>query len=274
MGEAPRELEAISVRTAIRRLLTEFRHRGWRETGDQAVRLATAAEVNARELTSDVALPHVSDSFCEPNGAAREVVANAAAEALRGAVVQSMGEEVTRPIVAIDDIDSFSAVVDVPPGAVEDVLPLVARLPERGVKESIASILGLAHIANDWGGERDDIHSTLVVFNGVRCPTSFALKGRGTSGELTPKKMGKNGDQISRLVSQPSDLFVVQYVGPVASSIHEQLRAGIDARRLGGRGAVGSVWDGTDTARLLVAYGFLDLDTGELTDKGRRYLAG
>src|SRR6202044_1371469 len=47
----------------------------------------------------------------------------------------------------------------------------------------------------------------------------IALKGPGKTGPLTPKKMGTNGDQIDRLLTQSIDVAIVQYEGDVAVSI-------------------------------------------------------
>jgi hypothetical protein len=89
------------------------------------------------------------------------------------------------------------------------------------------------------------------------------LKGRGTSGKLTPKKLGHNGDQITWMLAQPAELFVVQHIGEVATAISRQLEDAIVARRTRGYPhAIGSIWDGVDLARLLVAHELLDPHTG------------
>jgi len=52
---------------------------------------------------------------------------------------------------------------------------------------------------------------------------------------VTPKKMGKNGDQIGSLLSTEAQLFFVVYDGRVdQAAIHEQLRAYAVCRALGG----------------------------------------
>jgi len=130
-------------------------------------------------------------------------------------------------------------------------------------------ILGESEIPKDWGGERDDIFSTRVRLGGRPVNASFALKGAGTRGRLTPAKLGKHGDQITRMVTQPAELFVVQYIGPIEPSVHEQLRHAIRSLRAQGNSAVGSVCDGIETARILIASGLLDAAAGTLTSAGR-----
>ncbi len=92
--------------------------------------------------------------------------------------------------------------------------PLV--LPERVVKHLLARLLGEPFVPNDWGGEHDDLYTTRVTLNDRPTPTSFLLKGAGLKGMLTPSRLGKNGDQLTRMLRQPADLFIVQHVGPVS----------------------------------------------------------
>ena len=67
--------------------------------------------------------------------------------------------------------------------------------------------------------------------------------------------MGKNGDQIQRLIRSPAEIFIIQYWSQVGEAVYEQLE--LLAR---GKSALENrkVWygviDGQDSARLIKAY--------------------
>jgi hypothetical protein len=84
---------------------------------------------------------------------------------------------------------------------------------------------------------------------------AFAFKGPGATGVLTPKKLGKNGDQIQRLFLSPAEIFVVQYHSQIGQSVIEQMKAfaKLNSVREGRRIWYGVI-DGDDTNRLLSAY--------------------
>jgi hypothetical protein len=124
--------------------------------------------------------------------------------------------------ITIDDIDSFSRVKKIDPNSVPAVLK-PARLPEDKFKKGIENILGERSKLKDWGGENLDIYSTNLVIRKKRMRAGVALKGPAKSGTLTPGKMGANGDQIDRLMSQPIDIAIVQYEGDIAASVHNLL---------------------------------------------------
>jgi hypothetical protein len=42
--------------------------------------------------------------------------------------------------------------------------------PGRQVKAPIAAILGYFHILSTFGGLKDNIHLTGIVYEGIRCP--------------------------------------------------------------------------------------------------------
>jgi hypothetical protein len=169
-----------------------------------------------------------------------------------------------KSLVEMGEIDSFRRALAVPAEQVAGFAnPLV--LPERVVKHLLARLLGEPFVPNDWGGEHDDLYTTRATLNDRPTPTSFLLKGAGLKGMLTPSRLGKNGDQLTRMLRQPADLFVVQHVGPVSPAVRQQLQDAVVARRTHGHtAAVGSVWDGVDTARLFVAHGYLEPHTGNL----------
>lgn len=152
--------------------------------------------------------------------------------------------------IFVDDIESFKKVRKTKNGDSN----LVREMQERKINDGITSILGQVG-KNDWGGERNDIFSTRVRLKGKRIASSFALKGRGTKGTLTPKKMGKNGDQISRLFQGTSELHAIVYNGVVDESIFDMLHAQAVSKSIEkGKRIYYCVIDGSDLARLVSAY--------------------
>jgi hypothetical protein len=84
---------------------------------------------------------------------------------------------------------------------------------------------------------------------------AFAFKGPATTGRLTPRKLGKNGDQIQRLFSSAADVFFVQYHDQIDESVVEQMKRFAIANSVTENKQVYfGVIDGDDTNRLLAAY--------------------
>ncbi|MGA9895233.1 MAG: hypothetical protein WBQ55_23435 [Xanthobacteraceae bacterium] len=77
---------------------------------------------------------------------------------------------------------------------------------------------------DDWGGEPNDLYTSKVRVNGQRRAMAFAFRGPATAGKLTPRKLGKNGDQIQRLFNSPADVFFVQYHGQIDESVAAQMK--------------------------------------------------
>jgi len=151
--------------------------------------------------------------------------------------------------ITIDEIDSFAKVKGVAPS--QNSLPI----GERKIKEGLQKILGEQGNFQDWGGESDDLFSTRLLMGGERKNGAFGLKGKGTTGILTPKKMGKRGDQIQRLFRAPADVFLVQYWSQIDESIIEQMKYFAIAKSvIEGRNIYYGVIDGQDTLRILLAY--------------------
>ena len=151
--------------------------------------------------------------------------------------------------ITIDEIDSFAKVKRVAPS--QNSLPI----GERKIKEGLQKILGEQGNFQDWGGESDDLFSTRLLMGGERKNGAFGLKGKGTTGILTPKKMGKRGDQIQRLFRAPADVFLVQYWSQIDESIIEQMKYFAIAKSvIEGRNIYYGVIDGQDTLRILLAY--------------------
>jgi hypothetical protein len=66
--------------------------------------------------------------------------------------------------------------------------------------------------------------------------------------------MGKNGDQIQRLFSSPSDAFFVQYEGEIRQNVVELMEQLARARAVLGQNVYFGVINEADTQRLRAAY--------------------
>jgi hypothetical protein len=151
--------------------------------------------------------------------------------------------------ITIDGIDSFNKVR----GVTQILNPV--PIDEEKFQQGLQKIMGETGNFQDWGGETDDLFSTRLVLNGERKSVAFGLKGKGTTGKLTPKKMGKRGDQVQRLFRAPAEVFLVQYWDQIDESIMEQMKqfavakSAVEAKRI-----YYGVIDGQDTLRILTAY--------------------
>jgi hypothetical protein len=152
-------------------------------------------------------------------------------------------------IITCDDVDQFSAV--------RKIRNVKARKPlaEKKFKKGIQKLLGEGGKFTDWGGEPNDLYTVKAKFKGKRKPIAFAFKGPATKGPLTPKKLGKNGDQIQRLFLAPAEVFFVQYHGQITQSIYEQMDVFATVTWLRTKKNISyCVIDADDTNRLLAAY--------------------
>lgn len=151
--------------------------------------------------------------------------------------------------ITVDDIENFRRVRG------SRNAHASAPAAESMLKKGLKKILGEQGTFKDWGGETDDLFTTRLRMKGKRMTASFGLKGKGTTGKLTPKKMGKNGDQIQRLFRDSADVYIVLYCGEVDQSIYEQLRTAATAKSYTeARPIYFGVIDGQDTQRLIKAY--------------------
>jgi hypothetical protein len=130
-------------------------------------------------------------------------------------------------------------------------LKRLLSIPEKDVKAAFASIIDETFVPKDWGGEQSDLVSTQVRIGGTQVFTAFAFKGPAKSKQLTVADLGKNGDQISRLFSEPADFVVLQHCHKIASAVRDHMRA--FATRIG-RLRPFCIIDEADTVRILRAY--------------------
>jgi hypothetical protein len=152
----------------------------------------------------------------------------------------------------IEQIDAFERVslFDLPRNK-KDLEPLKS-IPEESIKNGFAEIIGEPTIPKDWGGERSDLFSTNVTIDGRRISTAFAFKGPAKFHPMTVADLGKNGDQIDRLFSEPADLIVLQHCHEITNPVRGMMRA--YAERMGQLRSFCLI-NGYDTLRILAAYG-------------------
>jgi len=201
-----------------------------------------------------------SRKFLQVNRICREDIRRVLSGALEGHTIAVP----RRPLVNIEEIDSFARAGEVAPQDVATIVAKILPIPERVVKAFVSEIVGEPYLDTDWGGELSDILTSRVILGGRRIDAAFLLKGSGSKRKLRPRDLGKNGDQIRRLSKQKADLFVVQHVGEFDEAVYDEVRDMVLARRMeGAEHVVGSVWDGSDCARLFLAHGLIDASTGQ-----------
>lgn len=154
----------------------------------------------------------------------------------------------------VEDIDEFSQVRGVPREQDRDDWKVVRNVAEARVKQAICLILQ-EDPSKDWGGESSDHFSASVHLSGRRVTAAFLLKGPARFTEMKASHLGKNGDQIVRLASEPAELLVLQHSHLVSPPVRATLRAFAVNPSLPRRYCV---IDGPDTYRLLKAYGLLN----------------
>lgn len=218
---------------------------------------ATRALIDADSIDPAVAAAAVDSRFLAQRVTTRKRLTEVFAAALHDVVAITRD----RPaLISIDEIDSFTRVSDVPSAAIER-LQYPLQVYEDHVKAAIHSIIGEPFATPHSSAEISDINSTRVQLGGRRTAAAFLLKGKGLGKPVMQvQDLGSQGNQIVKLSRSEADLLVVQYVGQIAEDVKVHLRQAVNDLRLSGRPAVGSVWDGAETARLLRAHGWLDDD--------------
>jgi hypothetical protein len=154
--------------------------------------------------------------------------------------------------IFLENIDSFANARDIAPVRTVKELERLRSVPEREVKAAFAEIIGEPTVPKDWGGERSDLFTSHVLIDGNRISTAFAFKGPAAFRPMTMADLGKNGDQIDRLFTEPADLLVLQHCHEITPPVRGAMRA--YAQQMGNP-RLFSLIDGYDTARLFRAYG-------------------
>jgi hypothetical protein len=154
-------------------------------------------------------------------------------------------------------IDAFDG-IDWSRGVSNSDLAKLRNVPEQTVKEAFAEIIGEPVVPRDWGGERSDLWTARLKIGGVYSSAAFLLKGPASFAPMTIAMLGKNGDQIDRLASEPADILVVQHCHAIRAEVHGMLRAyASDWKRPRRYLTI----DGYDTVRILRHFGRLESTT-------------
>jgi hypothetical protein len=153
--------------------------------------------------------------------------------------------------ITVEDVSSFGLIDQAPK---PDPKIKLNRMAEERMKNAFKAMIGETHDFKDWGGEKNDLYTNKLKVGGRRKAAAFAFKGKGTTGPLTPKKMGKNGDQLGRLFSSDAEVYFVVYHGKIDESVLNVMRAHGALKSLAGQSVRYGVIDGDDLNRLYQAY--------------------
>jgi hypothetical protein len=145
----------------------------------------------------------------------------------------------------------------------------LADIPEQKVKELICRLLGEHDIPKDWGGEESDLFSDRLLVAGERQTGAFLLKGPAKFHPMTPRDLGKNGDQIYRLFNIPAQVYVIQHCHNIGAAVRKTVEA-YALHRSFSSPCHYVIMDGISTAQLLRANGLFDTATSVPTTRRRR----
>ena len=153
--------------------------------------------------------------------------------------------------ITIDHVSSFEKV------GRKKSDPSVAKIPEKKFKIGLMKILDeKGKPPSDWGGEKNDLFTNKLKIGGKRFHAAFALKGPGKkSKKLTQKDMGKNGDQIQRLLRSSAQVLFVQYWREIDQGVLDLMSDLAIAKSYSeGRTIYFGIINGEDSSRLILAY--------------------
>lgn len=152
-----------------------------------------------------------------------------------------------------EEIDSFERISNVPETEVAELVPL--KISEAEIKRHFCDIIGNPFPQKDWGGETCDMFCN-IRFRRRAVPAAFILKGKAYAKRpLRIRHLGKNGDQLLRLFSLPAEVYIIQSNGPIDGAVYSQIQAQVAEKLMANQPIYYLVLDGTQTARLLRAYG-------------------
>ncbi|WP_024287145.1 hypothetical protein [Cellulomonas sp. KRMCY2] len=155
--------------------------------------------------------------------------------------------------VHVQQVDQFSE-VDWAHGVSRDDATKVNNMREDVVKDALAAIIGSPFVPKDWGGERSDLSTNNLLVSGQQTSAAWLLKGRSVKGTMQIAHLGKNGDQIERLATEPVELLVVQHNDAISAPVvHMAETFAYDMRNP----RRFMIMDGLATAMILRDYGHL-----------------
>jgi hypothetical protein len=145
-------------------------------------------------------------------------------------------------------IDPFNVVDWSRPIGTSELVKL-RKVPEQAVKQAFADLIGESVVPRDWGGERSDLWTGRLKIGGRYWSAAFLFKGPAKFAPMTIATLGKNGDQIDRLASEPADILVLQHCHIIRTEVRNMLRVYAMADWKRPRRCL--VIDGYDTLRIL-----------------------
>lgn len=130
----------------------------------------------------------------------------------------------------------------------------VESMAETDVKHYLAQVLGESFEPKDWGGEKSDLYTSSMTVEGRPISAAWLLKGKSVKRPMKIADLGRNGDQIDRLFTEPADLLVVQHNRHITSAVVNMMEVyAHDVRRP----RKFMILDGAQTAAVLAAYGHI-----------------
>ena len=155
--------------------------------------------------------------------------------------------------VFLEDIGCFSLATPLPKPSSIDHIQCLSGISEQETIKAFADIIGEPVVPPHWGGERSDLFTTYVTVRNRRVSTAFLFKGPARFQPMTlgSRVLGKNGDQIIRLFTDPADLFILQHCHEVTPPVRDMMRTYAEK---GKTPRSYCIIDGFDTLRILSAY--------------------
>lgn len=126
--------------------------------------------------------------------------------------------------VHAQDVDHFAGVDWSRPPTKPDMAKMNS-MAESDVKGALARIIGTPFVDKDWGGERSDLVTNDLLVRTTQTSAAWLLKGRSVQGPMRIPHLGKNGDQIERLSTEPVELLVIQHNNAITSPVVNLVRA-------------------------------------------------
>lgn len=148
-------------------------------------------------------------------------------------------------------IDAFAEIRQVPRATARSALAPLRDIPEVEVKRAFAELIGEGEVPKDWGGEQSDLFTSAITVDAEPMTAAFAFKGPARFHPMTFADLGKNGDQIVRLYSEPADVLVLQHCHVITTPVRAMMRA--FAQQFGNLRTC-CIIDGFDTLRILKTY--------------------
>lgn len=148
-------------------------------------------------------------------------------------------------------IDQFSKTRELEIRPRKSHLVALKNIPEAEVKKAFAEIIHEPTVPKDWGGERSDLFTANISVNGQPLSAAFAFKGPSKFHPMTFADLGKNGDQIERLYTEPADLLILQHCHEITPPVRKMMRA--FANQAGNLRQY-CIIDGYQTFQILTAY--------------------